>query len=125
MTGIFSRLIRQSGLYAVLNLGVKLSGLLVLPLYLNLLTTETFGHFALLDATARVAILVADLGIATGVLRFMSTAEHADRHAVLPFTALVTAAAAASVMLAAFWAAALDYQLWVREVAAGRRDVLG
>lgn len=103
MTGIISRLVRQSGLYAVLNLALKLSGLLVLPLYVNLLTQEAFGHFALLDATARVAILVADLGIATGVLRFLSMSEHSDRHTSLPFTALLTAAAGATVMLGAFW----------------------
>lgn len=106
MQGILSRLIRQSGLYALLNLALKLSGLLVVPLYLNLLTEEAFGHFALLDATARIAILVADFGITNGLLRFMTSDEYADRRRVLPFTAFATTTTVAVGLFGFFWVTA-------------------
>lgn len=104
MSGIFARLIRQSGLYALLAMGVKASGLIILPLYVNLLPTAAFGQFELLDTTARFAILIADLGVASGLLRFMTTKEHEAWRPALPFTALVTAGAASAVLLGACWA---------------------
>ncbi len=103
MSGFFSRLVRQSGVYALGNVALKLSGLVLIPLYLNLLSTATYGHFALLDTTARLAILLGGLGLATGLLRFMTNAAYEEAHAALPFTALVTTGGAAVAVGALLW----------------------
>ncbi|MEM1095624.1 MAG: oligosaccharide flippase family protein [Bacteroidota bacterium] len=81
------RIARQSGIYAVGNLALKLGGLLLIPLYVNTLSETAYGYFALLDATARVLVMVLGLGLATGLLRFMTHPDHADDHEALPFTA--------------------------------------
>jgi O-antigen/teichoic acid export membrane protein len=85
------RLLRQTGLYAIGNVAVKAAGLLLAPLYLNTsyLSTEAYGHLVLLEATAQVLIPVAGLGLATGMLKFMS--DPADERAArsLPFTTLL------------------------------------
>jgi len=89
------RIARQSGIYAVGNLALKLGGLLLIPLYVNTLSEAAYGYFALLDATARVLVMVLGLGLATGLLRFMTHPDHAEDHAALPFTAWATAVVAA------------------------------
>ena len=66
------RLARQSGVYALGNLGVKASGLLLAVYYLDpeyLLAAE-YGRLALLDALARFALLVGGLGLPTGLIRY-------------------------------------------------------
>lgn len=101
--GVMGRLLQQSGLYALANLVLKLSGLVLVPLYLNLLSAEAYGHFALLDATARVAILVAGLGLATGLLRFMTNEAYEAERAALPFTALAMTTLAALGLCGLVW----------------------
>ena len=99
-------LVRQSGLYALGNVAVKLSGLVLAPLYLNTvyLSEEGYGYFALLVVTAQLGIYVAGLGIGTGLLKFMSDPRHAAEREALPFTALVATGAAALAVLGALWA---------------------
>lgn len=104
MSTFFSRLLRQSGIYALGNLLLKLSGLLVVPVYLHVLSGAEYGYFALLDATARVVILVAGLGLATGVMRFLTQAATEEEQAAVPFTALVVSAAAGLAACALCWA---------------------
>ncbi|MEM6646364.1 MAG: oligosaccharide flippase family protein, partial [Bacteroidota bacterium] len=96
------RIAKQSGIYAVGNLALKLGGLLLIPLYVNTLSETAYGYFALLDATARVLVMVLGLGLATGLLRFMTHPDHAEDHAALPFTAWATAVVAAVVGVALF-----------------------
>ncbi len=101
--GFFASLLRQTSIYALGNVILKASGLVLAPLYLNLLTETAYGHLALLDATARVVVLLGGLGVATGLLRFMTSSAHADTHDALPFTALVTSAGMAVLVLALVW----------------------
>ena len=105
-SGALGRLARQSGVYAVGNMLVKAGGLLLAPLYLNLLTEAGYGYLELLDTTARLVVLCAGLGIATGVLRFMTTDTYAADHEATPFTALVTTGLAAAVTVIVLWLAA-------------------
>lgn len=106
MQSVFSRLVRQGGLYAISNLALKLGGLILVPIYLNVLDERTFGQFALLDATAKILVVVAGLGLSTGLLRFLTDPAYDEAHEELPFTALVTtvAAAAGAVLLVALLA---------------------
>ncbi|MEM1126185.1 MAG: oligosaccharide flippase family protein [Bacteroidota bacterium] len=103
------RLATQGGVYALGNAAVKAGGLLLAPLYLNLLTEEGYGYFALLDATARLLVMVAGVGVAAALLRFLTHEDQgiaeADREG-LPFTALITVIGAAGVALGLVWVAA-------------------
>lgn len=89
--GGLKRLISQTGLYALGNIAVKASGLLLAPLYLNttFLSTEAYGHLVLLEATAQILIPVAGLGLATGMLKFMSDPDEGRQSESIPFTTLV------------------------------------
>ena len=104
--GVFTRLVRQSSLYAIGNVILKLSGLILLPLYLNLLSEEAFGYFALVDVTGRILILIGGLGLSTGLLRFLSSKDYKSERPSLPFTSLVTAAGAAIFIVAVVFAGA-------------------
>ncbi|MEZ4703224.1 MAG: oligosaccharide flippase family protein [Rhodothermales bacterium] len=86
------RIIKQSGLYAIGNVAVKLSGLLLAPFYLDsrYLSLSDYGYLALLMATSQIGIFVVGLGIGTGLLKFMADREMAGVRDRLPFTALVT-----------------------------------
>lgn len=70
MKSIIRRLAGQTGIYTAGNVLIKLGGLLVIPVYINVLSPEDFGRFVLLDVTARVLILIAGMGIAMGLLKF-------------------------------------------------------
>ncbi|ARA92989.1 hypothetical protein AWN76_007340 [Rhodothermaceae bacterium RA] len=100
------RLVQQSGLYALGNVVVKASGLLLAPLYLNLLTEQQFGYFALLDVTARVVITVGGLGLAAGLLRVLTRHTDPEEHAAVPLTALALATGAALLWGGLLWMAA-------------------
>jgi len=82
---------RQSGVYALGNIALKASGLLIAPLYLNpeLLTVEGFGQFALLNVTAQLAIFIVGLGLGQGLLKFTTDPDLAHKRQALPFTTLM------------------------------------
>ena len=103
--GGLKRVIRQTGLYAIGNIAVKASGLLLAPLYLNTsyLTTDAYGHLVLLEATAQILIPISGLGLATGMLKFMSDPD--GRHATgsIPFTTLLLSATLAVAVFIFVW----------------------
>ena len=108
MSGALSHLVRQSGIYALGNVAVKLSGVLLAPFLLNpaYLSVRAYGYLALLTVTAQLGVFVVGLGLGTGLLRFMSGETDKAERAALPFTALVTMMAVAAVALGALWAVA-------------------
>lgn len=106
-SGALRRLATQSGVYALGNVAAKASGLLIVPLYLNLLTQDAYGYLGLLTAVALVVIPLAGFGLTTGLLAFLAT-EGADSETrrALPFTTLATSAALAAATFAVLWLAA-------------------
>ncbi len=105
--GGLQRVIRQTGIYAVGNIAVKASGLILAPLYLNtsLLPAEGYGQLVLLEATAQIAVPVAGLGLATGMLRFMSEPEE-TRTPAIAFTTLTLTIVLAAAAFVILWIAA-------------------
>lgn len=97
MKRVSSRLLRQSSLYALGNVALKASGLVLAVLYLNpaYLPVEAFGYFSLLIVTSQLCIYGAGLGIGTGMLKYMADPAYAERREALPFTALVATLAVA------------------------------
>ncbi|MEL7361931.1 MAG: oligosaccharide flippase family protein, partial [Bacteroidota bacterium] len=104
---LFRRLLGQGGLYALSNLGVKAAGLLLLGFYLDpdLLTAAEYGHLVLLETTAQVLVIVAGLGIGSGLLKLATDPDHADRRDALLTTALAASALCGGVALLAVGAA--------------------
>lgn len=105
--GGLGRVIRQTGIYAIGNVAVKASGLLLAPLYLNtaLLPAAAYGHLVLLEATAQIIVPVSGLGLATGMLRFMSEPEE-TRTPAIAFTTLFLTLLTAGTAFALLWFAA-------------------
>lgn len=105
MTNTSSRLLRQSSLYALGNVALKASGLLLAVLYLNptYLSVADFGYFSLLIVTSQLGIFLVGLGIGTGLLKFMADPEYREDRDALPFTALVATAVVAVLALGVFW----------------------
>lgn len=99
---------RQSGIYALGNIGLKASGLLIAPLYLNpdLLSVESFGYFALLYTTAQLAVFMVGLGLNHGLLKFLADPIYREEREALPFTTLVAGLGAAGLGFLLFWALA-------------------
>ncbi|NNF56838.1 MAG: oligosaccharide flippase family protein [Rhodothermaceae bacterium] len=108
MNGGLLRLLRQSGVYALAGVAVKLGGLLLAPLYLDtaLLSQESYGHLVLLEVTAQVGIQIAGLGLGSGLLRFMADPAYREIQRALPFTALIASGLAATVVGGMFWLSA-------------------
>ncbi|MEM6782750.1 MAG: polysaccharide biosynthesis C-terminal domain-containing protein [Bacteroidota bacterium] len=75
-------------------MGVKAAGLLLLGFYLDptLLTGAEYGHLVLLETTAQVIVIVAGLGIGSGLLKLATDPDYADRRDALLTTALVASA---------------------------------
>ena len=94
-------LIKQSGLYALGNVAIKLSGLFLAPLYLNssILSVKAYGQFATLFVFAQICIIVAGLGLGNGLLRYVGRDERAGEQAAMPFTAVVASIGFAGI----FW----------------------
>ena len=105
MKSISSRLLRQSGLYALGNVALKASGLALAVLYLNpnYLTVEEFGYFGLMIVTAQFGLYVVGLGLGMGLLKFMADPDYEAEREALPFTALVATLGAAAAALGVLW----------------------
>lgn len=114
MRDTFVRLARQSGVYALGNIAVKSSGLILAAYYLDpaYLPKSDFGYLAQLDALSRVVLLLGSLGLPLGLIKFAVAAgtpapeggEAPDvAQGTLPATVLVLAAGCALVLFAGGW----------------------
>ena len=97
------RLARQSGVYALGNAAIKAGGLLLLLLYLDpaLLAQAEYGRLILIETAANLAVVIAGLGLAQGLLKYATDPAFAEDRDSLGFTTLLVTAGLA----AALWAA--------------------
>ncbi len=101
------RLLLQSGIYSLGNLAVKAAGLVLLPLYLDpaRLPVADYGYLGLIETTAALAIALAGLGLAPGLLRYAAGASSeggasaADYAGTAFLTTLATAALVAALVV--------------------------
>ena len=108
MASVSSRLIRQGSIYALGNVAIKVSGLLLAVIYLNpaYLSVEDFGYFSLLFVTSQFGIFFVGLGLGTGLMKFMADPAYADERPRLPFTTLVATVCSCIVGMGVFVALA-------------------
>ncbi len=101
----FFNLIKQSGLYALGNMAIKLSGLVLAPLYLNsqILSLEAYGQFAVLQVFAQLCIIIVGFGFGNGLLRFVGQGEKDKEEVSLPFTAVVSTIFLAAIYSIVIW----------------------
>lgn len=86
------RLIRQSVVYALGNIAIKLSGLLLAPFLLDTtyLSLAAYGQLGILLIFAQLVIQVAGLGLGSGLLRYVGKDKLNEYGFAGPFTALVS-----------------------------------
>ena len=72
MKGPIGRLLTQSGLYALGNAAIKAGGLILLLFYLDpaLLAQAEYGRLVLIETAANLAVVLAGLGLAQGLLKY-------------------------------------------------------
>ncbi len=102
------RLLQQGSIYALGNLLLKASGLLLAPLYLDttLLPQAAYGYLVLLEATAQLLLPLLGLGMTTGLLKFATDATQQDQREAVPFTVLGITLAVALLVIGASWVGA-------------------
>ena len=105
MTTPLQRLLRQGGTYALGNALLKLSGLLLAPLYLNprWLSAKEYGYLILLEVTAQVGMLLAGAGVASGLLKYLSDVNYRTSWDELPFSAWSMVVLSAGGVLVLIW----------------------
>lgn len=98
------RLLRQSGLYALGNVAIKLSGLVLAPFYLDTAYLELgeYGNLAVLMVFAQIGIMVMGLGFGTGLLKYVGKQNGGEDTAAVPFTALLVTMALAGLTVMFF-----------------------
>lgn len=99
MSAPLAKLVKQTGVYGLGNLLLKLAGFLLAFLTLDpaLLSLESFGRLALLETTGKVVVPLFGLGIANGLLKFWGGPDDRREREELSFTALAAGAAAGAV----------------------------
>jgi O-antigen/teichoic acid export membrane protein len=97
--GAVVRLAWQSAAYSLGNLALKATGLLLLPLYLDpaRLAQADYGYLGLIETAAQLAIAVTGLGIASGLLRYATSASE-DTETYVSTALLTTLGAAAGTL---------------------------
>lgn len=105
MGNMIGRIARQSGLYALSNVLLKLSGLFLSIFYLNdaYLSPTDYAHFGLLEVTAQLSILIVGCGLGAGLIKFLTDDAYQEEHAAMPFTALVATVGLGLAALAVLW----------------------
>ena len=88
----FFRLIRQSGIYALGNVAIKFSGLLLAPFLLDTtyLPLKAYGQLGVLLIFAQLCIQLTGLGLGSGLLRYVGKKKLDEPGSAGAFTALVS-----------------------------------
>ena len=81
-------LVRDSAIYALGNISGKIVGFILLPFYLNKLTTAEYGMLSTLDATFQLIITLAGLNLYVAFIRWYSDKELQGRQSSTFFTLL-------------------------------------
>ena len=99
------RLVKQSGIYALGNIAIKVSGLLLAPFLLDptYLSLAEYGQLGVLLIFAQLAIQVGGLGLGTGLLKYVGREELArsDNHST--FTALIACITSSVFLFILLW----------------------
>lgn len=62
--------VKQTAIYSISNIALKLSGLILLPIYANNITIAAFGLLALFESTSEIIVSISDFGITKALNRW-------------------------------------------------------
>lgn len=105
----FASVLKHTGIYGLGNVGIRIAGLLLVPLYTYNLSPAEYGIIEYLDLTAMAIGMLFSLGLANAIYRFYYLEPEGDRRrvvstALLPVLA-VSFLVSAMLLLAAPWIA--------------------
>lgn len=78
----YKYLVKNLGLLSISQLGTKLIGFFLIPLYTNILTTEEYGTYDMFSTTISLIIPILTLNIMQSVMRF-SLEKGSDKESIL------------------------------------------
>ncbi len=77
---------KHTAIYSLGNLGAKIMGLLLLPLYTSYLSTEEYGILAILEITSQFAVAVIGLNLSSGMMRWAAQERQLSSRKTIIFT---------------------------------------
>ncbi len=87
----YKKLVKNSGIFAIANLGSKLMSILLVPFYTYILTTEQYGEVDIFITTISLLLPVITLNIFDATLRF-SVKSHHNKKAIFTSSILIVLA---------------------------------
>jgi len=93
----------NSIIYSIGNLGTKIIGLILIPIYTRKLTTTDYGMLGVLEVTADMLIAVFSLALYNAFIRLYWDDEYRNRQKEMFFTSLMTVAFVAVLMVLGFY----------------------
>ncbi|MCB2295315.1 polysaccharide biosynthesis C-terminal domain-containing protein [Clostridium algoriphilum] len=75
----YKKLLKNSGVFAIANLGSKLMSIIMVPFYTYVLSTGQYGTIDMIMATIFLLLPIISLNITDGTLRFAVKSEHSKR----------------------------------------------
>lgn len=75
----YKKLIKNSGVFAIANLGSKLMSVLLVPFYTHVLNTEQYGTIDMIMTTISLLLPIISLSVFDATLRFTVKSEHDDK----------------------------------------------
>ncbi len=92
---------KDATIYALGNIGLRMSALVLMPIYAHFLSVNDFGLWATLQITIQVMMIPMNLGMREAFVRYTAQYDRENRlHALFGTTILVVAASGVAVTLA-------------------------
>ncbi|MFN2423637.1 MAG: lipopolysaccharide biosynthesis protein [Cryomorphaceae bacterium] len=93
----------QSAVYGLGNVLVKATGLILLPIYLDALSTDAYGMLVLFEVITQFMVGVFSFRLQSSLLRFGSEVDEGEAVKRIYFTATASMFVIAALIFAAFW----------------------
>lgn len=89
--------------YSLGNIGTKMIGLLLLPLYTSVLDTSDYGLLAYFEVSVQLLIAILSLGFPTAIIRFCANEVDFQKRKQIIFTILIITLSTLALVLAVMW----------------------
>ncbi len=96
----FASVLKHAGIYGLGNVGIRVAGLLLVPLYTYNLTPTEYGFIEYLDLTALAIGMLFSLGLANAIYRYYYLVDAPEERRRVVSTALVPVVVAAAAVSA-------------------------
>ena len=87
--GEFKIILRHSVIYGIANILPRMIGVVMIPIYTNLLKTDQYGTIEILENCRTVASIIVGMGLAAGFMRFYSEDKREQAQETVISTAIL------------------------------------